>query len=275
MKPEYLDFVDEAYHLYRDRTELTHPESGLMKSFKKSYGKEDETQIKFLGVWDTVGSLGIPLTSFSAWNQKYKFHDVKLSGNIKYAYHALAIDERRKYFQPALWEVSKEALERPDPQISEQVWFPGVHCNVGGGYADCGLSNIALKWMIDKAENTGLEFDSNYTDQFECNSKGELRNSLIGIFKLTPKVLRTINDHFIYRNEDAKGKMTDGARIRNEKIHYSCFERSHFIKDYRPKNLHPAIERKTKFDPVQEKWPPEWKIFLESLSSPKKDLEQP
>jgi uncharacterized protein (DUF2235 family) len=267
MKPEYLHLVSEAYHLYRDRTELTHPESDLMISFKKSYAKEDETQIKFLGVWDTVGSLGIPLSSFSGWNRKYKFHDVKLSGHIKYAYHALAIDERRKYFEPALWEVSKEALERPDPQISEQVWFPGVHSNVGGGYVDCGLSNITLMWMIEKAQATGLEFDEDYIKKLECNSKGELRNSVTGIFKITPKTLRTINDRYIYRNEDAKGKMDTGARMRNEKIHYTCFERSHFVKDYKPKNLHPALERKTEFDPLHDRWQPEWKEFLQSLNS--------
>ena len=113
MKPEFLDFVEEAYHLYRDRTELTHPESDLMKSFKKSYGKEDETVIKFLGVWDTVGSLGIPIPWFSWWNLKYRFHDVKLSGQIKYAYHALAVDERRKFFAPAIWEVSEDAIGSP------------------------------------------------------------------------------------------------------------------------------------------------------------------
>ena len=275
MKPEYLHLVSEAYHLYRDRTELTHPDSDLMKAFKKSYGKEVETQIKFLGVWDTVGSLGIPLSSFSGWNRKYRFHDVKLSGQIKYAYHALAIDERRKFFQPALWEVSKDAMERPDPQISEQVWFPGVHCNVGGGYADCGLSDIALRWMIEKAQNTGLEFDKAYVDRLKCDSKGEIRNSLTGIFKITPKITRTINDSMIRRIEDAKGAMTDGARILNEKIHYTCLERSHYVKDYRPKNLHVAVERKTAFDPVKDKWQPEWEQFLECFIPSKADKAKP
>lgn len=264
MKPEYLDFVGEAYHLYRDRTELTHPDSDLMKAFKKSYGKEDETPIKFLGVWDTVGSLGIPISWFSWLNRKYQFHDVKLSGQIKYAYHALAVDERRKFFRPALWEVSKEAIERVDPQISEQVWFPGVHCNVGGGYVDCGLSNITLKWMVEKAKNTGLQFDEDYLQKLECNSKGEIRNSMTGVFRLTPKIFRTINDRMIYRKEDAKGKMTGGARMRNEKIHYSCLERLHFLKNYKPKNLLPALERNTTLDPVKEKWQPEWNQYLES-----------
>ena len=271
MKPEFLHLVNEAYHLYRDRTELTHPESDLMKAFKKSYGKEDETTIKFLGVWDTVGSLGVPLSSFSGWNRKYRFHDVKLGGQIKYAYHALAIDERRKFFQPTLWEVSQAAMERPDPQVSEQVWFPGTHCNVGGGYVDSGLSNVALQWMVEKANATGLEFDKNYIEKLECNSKGEIRNSATGIFRFTPKVLRTINNVIIHRKEDAKGKMTEGARIRNEKIHYTCLERSHFIKNYRPKNLHLALEHDPEFDPLKDKWQPEWKQFLEGFIPSKKN----
>lgn len=269
MKPEYLHLVNEAYHLYRDRTELTHPESDLMKAFKKSYGKEDETSIKFLGVWDTVGSLGIPFSFLAWWNRKYKFHDVKLSGQIKYAYHALAVDERRKFFQPALWEVSKEALERSDPQISEQVWFPGAHCNIGGGYVDCGISNITLLWMIEKAKNTCLEFDENYLQQLQCDSKGELRNSLAGIFKFTPRALRTINNVLIHRKEDAKERMTDGARIRNEKIHYTCLERLHIVKDYSPKNLYPALDRNTQLDPVRDKWLPEWEPYIQKYSSKK------
>jgi hypothetical protein len=265
MKPEYLHLVSEAYHLYRDRTEITHPDSDLMKSFKKSYSKEIETGIKFLGVWDTVGSLGIPISWFRWLNRKYHFHDVKLSGQIKYAYHALAIDERRKFFEPALWEVSKEALDREDPQISEQVWFPGVHCNVGGGYVDCGLSNITLKWMVEKAKNAGLQFDENYLERMECNSNGEIRNSITGIFRYTPKVFRTINNAMIYRTEDAKGRMTTGAKIRNEKIHYTCLERLHSLKNYKPKNLQPALERNTPFEVIREKWKPEWNKYLEDF----------
>ncbi|MGC4035056.1 MAG: DUF2235 domain-containing protein [Chitinophagaceae bacterium] len=158
MKPEYLHLVNEAYHLYRDRSELTHPDSDLMKAFKKSYGIDREIPIKFLGVWDTVGSLGIPLPWFNWWNKKYLFHDVKLGSQIQYAYHALAVDEQRKSFAPTLWEPSNNEGSN-NKQISEQVWFAGTHSNVGGGYVDNGLSNITLNWMIDKAKDTGLEFD--------------------------------------------------------------------------------------------------------------------
>jgi uncharacterized protein (DUF2235 family) len=269
LQAHYLHLVNEAYHLYRDRSELTHPESDLTKAFRKSYAKEPDTPIKFLGVWDTVGSLGIPVSFLSWWNRRYHFHDVKLSSGIKYAYHALAVDEKRKYFRPALWEVSKDALEREDPQVSEQVWFPGVHCNVGGGYADSGLSDICLKWMADKARSTGLRFNDQFLQALEGNSRGELRNSAVGVFRLTPKMQRVINNAMIHRKEDAKGRMTTGARIRNEKIHYSCLERSYFISTYRPKNLRPALERDTALDPVKDQWQPQWEDYLRTLAPPK------
>jgi len=261
MKPEFLHLVDEAYHLYRDRTSLTHPESDLMKAFKKSYGVEEETKIKFMGVWDTVGALGIPLRWFNGLNKKYEFHDVKLSSQIKYAYHALAIDERRKIFEPTLWEVSESAVKSGD-QICEQVWFPGVHSNVGGGYVDSGLSDIALKWMIDKASATGLVFDKNYVEKIKGNSSGELRNSAGGIFAITPKIVREINNYVVKTTDPVSGKPVEVKIKRNESIHYTCFERSHKINSYKPRNMYDAVSRETPFDPLKDKWEKEWLGYL-------------
>lgn len=273
MKPEYLHLVQEAYHLYRDRSILTHPDSDLMKSFKKSYGKEDETNIKFLGVWDTVGALGIPLPWFNWWNRKYQFHDVKLSSKIKYAYHALALDERRKVFQPTLWEISKESLEGSNSQISEQVWFPGVHGNVGGGYVDCGLSNIALKWMIEKASDAGLQFDENYVQQLNCNSRGELRNSCSGFYRILPKTTRVINNLIVSNyKEDEKGKATEGGKRRNERIHYTCVERFHFEEKYRPKNLLSALNQGIIFAPHKDNWQPAWHQYLDTCHNCLKEM---
>ena len=72
---------------------------------------------------------------------------------MRYGFHALSIDDRRQQFLPTLWNEPTKAQEEGDPvgQIFEQVWFPGVHADVGGGYEDAGLSDIALGWMIDKA----------------------------------------------------------------------------------------------------------------------------
>lgn len=266
MKPEYLHLVDEAYHLYRDRSELTHPDSDLMKAFKRSYGIDElETKIKMMGVWDTVGALGIPIRWFNWLNKKYEFHDVKLGSQIKYAYHALAVDERRKIFEPALWEVSEKAIKAADPQICEQVWFPGAHSNVGGGYADSGLSDTTLKWMIDKAVDTGLEFDKSAIEKIKADSSGELRNTATGIYAITQKKLRDINNGIALRTDPDTGKKSTVNVLRNESIHYTCFERRHKFQKYKPQNITNALSLKTPFDPLKEKWEAGWLDYIKGL----------
>ncbi len=179
LKPDFFHLIDKAYDLYRDRNDYTTPDSDLMIAFRKNYCFENITRIKFIGVWDTVGSLGIPLPWYKIKNKnKYKFHDVTLSSTVDNAYHALATDERRKLFMPTLWEKSNRVKKDKDPiQKMEQRWFAGVHSNVGGGYADCSLSNIALMWLIEKAKEVGLCFDDKCLLEIKPNYMGELRNS--------------------------------------------------------------------------------------------------
>ena len=267
IKPEFLHLVDEAYHLYRDRSKLTHPDSDLMKAFKRSYGIDElETIMKFVGVWDTVGALGIPLKLFGGANKKYQFHDVTLSSQVQYAYHALSVDERRKIFGPTLWEISDKAIKTPGLQTCEQVWFPGVHSNIGGGYEDSGLSDITLQWMIDKAKDTGLSFDKNYPEKIKTNSCGELRNSVTGIYLLFPKLRRQINNGFAIRTDADTGKKTTIPVVRNESIHYTCFERRYKLrKKYTPKNIAAAISLNTPFDPLKDKWDTKWLDYIKDL----------
>lgn len=262
MQPSYLHLISEAYNLYRDRSSITHPDSDLMKSFKRAYGiNQEETFIHFIGVWDTVGALGIPLKWFDVMNRRYQFHDVTISSQIRYAYHALAVDEKRKTFTPTLWQVSPKAVE-DGSQISEQVWFAGVHSNVGGGYADSGLSDIALQWMIDKARNTGLEFDQDALQNIRPETGGELRNSASGIFRLMRKLVRTINSGVAYSVDEETGKRLQQNVVRNESIHYTCMQRRHQQNKYKPKNLSDAISRSTPFDPLKEKWEEGWNEYL-------------
>ena len=262
MQPSYLHLISEAYNLYRDRSSITHPDSDLMKSFKRAYGiNQEETFIHFIGVWDTAGALGIPLKWFDIMNRRYQFHDVTISSQIKYAYHALAVDEKRKTFTPTLWQLSPKAVE-DGSQISEQVWFPGVHSNVGGGYADSGLSDIALQWMIDKARNTGLEFDNDALQNIKPETGGELRNSASGIFSLMRKLVRTINSGVTYSIEEETGKRVQQNVVRNESIHYTCMQRRHQQNKYKPKNLSDALSRSTPFDPLKEKWEQDWNEYL-------------
>jgi uncharacterized protein (DUF2235 family) len=263
MQPVYLHLMDEAYHLYRDRTSLTHPDSDLMRAFKRSYGIDrEDTFIKFMGVWDTVGALGIPLKWFDLLNKKYQFHDVQISSQINYAYHALAVDERRGIFTPTLWEVSPNALSGENPQVSEQVWFPGVHSNIGGGYCDTGLSDTALQWMMEKAHNTGLAFDATYSTNIQPKSTGELRNSALGIYRIMRKITRPINNGIAIRTDKETGQKRKEKVIRNECIHYTCFERMHSNKKYQPRNVSDAVAINTPFDPTKENWKEEWLQYV-------------
>ena len=219
-----------------------------------------------MGVWDTVGALGIPLLWLQWLNKKYSFHDVKLGTQINYAYHALAVDERRKVFAPALWEVNKTAISVPNPQVCEQVWFPGVHSNVGGGYANSGLSDTAFKWMIEKAKVTGLEFDENYLAFLKADSCGELRKSTQGIYTVMPKRLREINTGFAIRMDPDTGKKSKVEVIRNESIHYSCLERRHKDKNYNPANIKQALSANTPFHPSKDQWDPSWFDYISDES---------
>jgi hypothetical protein len=116
-----------------------------------------EASIRFLGVWDTVGALGIPLyrnplTALA--NRRWQFHNVELSGSVQAAYQALAIDETRRPFEAAVWEQGADA----EDQTLEQVWFAGCHSDVGGGYADTALSDLSLGWLTERARSCGLVF---------------------------------------------------------------------------------------------------------------------
>jgi hypothetical protein len=108
--------------------------------------------IRVLGVFDTVGSLGVPTGPWDNWaGSGDKFHDTKIGSAIEIALHALALDEHRGPFVPALFARPDNLAARP----IEQVWFPGVHSDVGGGYEDRGngrtrLSDVALAWMLSR-----------------------------------------------------------------------------------------------------------------------------
>lgn len=106
-------------------------------------------EVHAVAVWDTVGSLGIPSIPFLSRmglqpaSKEYKFYDTSLSGIIRHAFQVLALDEHRGPFSPAVWE--RKRLDKCTVDL-RQVWFPGAHSNVGGGYPDQEIANITLAW---------------------------------------------------------------------------------------------------------------------------------
>jgi uncharacterized protein (DUF2235 family) len=148
--------------------------------------------IKCVGVWDTVGALGIPGHLGDMFTQFYQFQDTNLGPHIENAFHALALDEHREDFVPTLWSKLPNA---PANQRLEQVWFSGAHSNVGGGYAEHGLSDVALAWMADRIEQF-LELDHAYLstrqDQRDGWGLGKIYDSAAGFFALRRQVNRPV-----------------------------------------------------------------------------------
>lgn len=115
-----------------------------------------QVAIQVLGVFDTVGALGIPVKRLNGLGRHwFSFHDARLSSVVKVSLHALAIDEKRGPFSAALWERPFHANNKE----VEQVWFPGVHSDVGGGYGEGGIGAIALRWMLDRIDALGRKHD--------------------------------------------------------------------------------------------------------------------
>lgn len=155
-------------------------------------GRTRPARIHFLGVWDTVGALGVPLLNLS-WAED--FHDTRLGQQVDHAYHALAIDEYRADYQATMWS------HVPDParQVVEQRWFPGAHANVGGGYPDDPLARPPLAWIAGKARDCGLAIADAVLaldgDEYRapvCDSFAEFGFGLYRLVKLNRRHLRPI-----------------------------------------------------------------------------------
>jgi uncharacterized protein (DUF2235 family) len=179
--------VGMAYGIYRTRDDG--PDSAVAQAFRSHFARE--VNVRFLGVWDTVGALGIPLHFADRLNMAfYQFHDTALSRIVANAYQAIALDEHREDFNICLWDPPEE----PNQTI-EQRWFIGSHSDVGGGYADRRLSDLALRWMQDRAAAVGLGVTT--VEVGPDNYRGPITDSyspfLDGLYpQLHPPYFRTV-----------------------------------------------------------------------------------
>lgn len=172
----------------------------IAEGFKKTYCHECKPY--FIGVWDTVGSLGM-------WYGK-QFFDDRLNQDVPNAYHAIAIDEKRKKFPVSLWN----EIELAPGQKVEQVWFAGVHSDVGGSYKERDLSNITLIWMLGNAEKHGLRLKEGWRERLVGDPLGPIHESYTGLWKIWRPVTRQI---------------PEGA-----KIHKSVIDRMQALPEYSP-----------------------------------------
>jgi uncharacterized protein (DUF2235 family) len=281
--PRDISTAEEHWGLYRDLAKLKDKAGWYPKGHPKRVPFDDkvkqrrealshatrfkggEVPIRCVGVWDTVGSYGIPAGfGFSglaryliSWTRG--FRDTKIGDKVALALHAVAVDETRRPFEPTFWT---RRVDR-DPvagQTVEQVWFPGVHANIGGGYKSAGLSDQALLWMISRVtEETGLKFKEAELGQHvrPCPAgmlypAGWLpwlvaqRSILPGSFPLVRSTLR----HWWRRLHGAEQGVAI-ARI-NEKVHWSVRARCGWPEvlvdrvgraKYAPANLAAVLDR--------------------------------
>lgn len=213
--------VDRAYALYRSRQEV---DSEQALAFRKA--NSHSINIKYIGVWDTVGSLGIPIKSFKEFNaDEYAFHDTKLSSIVQNAYHSIAIDEHREPYSPSLWD-DQDARDAAKGQIVEQVWFCGAHADVGGGYKGTHpVADLTLRWMQKKAYSCGLGVEIIRTPDeaklVSCELHDSFAKFLGGLFSLFSKRY--------YRPIGQESGAT-------QKVDISIKKRVAGNSDYRPKN---------------------------------------
>ncbi len=238
LKRESVRKYREAVNRYRSPSATPDDPESLEFRKQHSIAGAGDIEIKLIGVWDTVGALGIPLRGLR-WltSGKYQFHDTALSKTVKFAYHALSIDERRAPFEPTLW------LGKPKPgQTVEQAWFCGVHSDVGGGYPERGLSDIALEWMIGKArDNAGLAFDAATmaANPMQPNHRGLLHDSKKGLYNLTKGADRRIGVA-----TDLAGRQDAGAGDDpTQSLHPSVRKRWDEDRSYRPASLRAYFKR--------------------------------
>ncbi len=160
--------------------------------------------VRFLGVWDTVDAVGLPFDGLAeALNRvfQWRFADRRVSRRVLRARQALSIDDERRTFLPNLWDEGPEQPTAPDthPHV-EQVWFAGVHTNVGGGYDKDQLAYLSLDWMLSEACREGLRFpaDARARIRREADPLGLLvdsRAGMAGLYRYRPRDVAQLSAH--------------------------------------------------------------------------------
>ncbi len=125
--------------------------------------QEGRFVVRFIGVWDTVGALGVPLSGISLpwFSGYYRWHDTELSSLVRHAFHAIALDEGRKDYDVAVWTNRDNPGQKKAAHVEvEQRWFVGAHSDVGGGYDEPReLPQLARRWLEQKAAGCGLHLE--------------------------------------------------------------------------------------------------------------------
>lgn len=218
-----------AERLYRDKSAA--PDAEQCRQFRHQYSQT--ISIHFLGVWDTVGALGVPGTMLSE-RGTYSWHDTKLSKIVERAYQAIALDEHRAVYNTVPW-TSIDGQKKPAQLAVEQRWFIGAHANVGGGYANDLLADIPLAWMQQQALAAGLALTATEPDEFAWLTPptDSYRQFMSGFYAGYRRLFYGGNgrvDRPLYK--DTAGNLSVGVTVDP-----SVWQRWHQVSDYRPNSL--------------------------------------
>lgn len=269
LERSFLTRVPEAVALYRSRDPEDHPDAASACEFRARYASqthvspEDKAwrqshrndladaprlEITYMGLWDTVGALGVPnhIPVLSRWfNKRHRFHDAKLSGMVQAARHAQAIDETRRIFVDSPFDEDKltwlNGDQTGDDAPYRQIWFPGDHGSIGGGGDITHLSNNALQWIAKGAMASGLSMDEDRLDDLLSDPKGSLRNNS------KPEGLL---DKVTRRARQGPSRVRDISRSACVRWHTDA-EELHEAKAYRPETLKKVSQDLDQRDPDQ------------------------
>ena len=227
-------------------------------------------KLDFLGVFDTVGALGVP----GFMRLTPRFHDVQLGSQVLRARHAMAIDETRLKFKPTLWEAPSEPAGAPtEDERVKQVWFEGAHSDIGGGYRATGLSDTALLWMAREAHDAGLVFDADLLSRYVNSGSDPIRHDPLNLmYRSDNLVLRAKMKLGI--GKDAGAFAGGRRRLTNERalsVRIASSAVTHFQDGgYAPSNLQALAEATNGFENIVEPVValPEQGVDLTALGSP-------
>jgi len=186
--------IQKAWNIYKRSQKKYSPSGTESIAFRKAHCHASRS-VHFVGVWDTVGSLGIPFSLLGLLDSKDEFYDTKMGSNVNIARHALAIDEQRQDFEPTLW-VPRQGVDL------KQVWFSGVHTDVGGSYAPdkktgTVASDVPLDWMIIEAKSAGLKFEPHLVKNLSDGTLAPLHKSHRHVFRFKKALHRPlVNENY-------------------------------------------------------------------------------
>lgn len=235
VKRPFANQISKAWRIYRTDGRAYAPAGKVATTFRSEHSHPSRS-VQFVGVWDTVGALGIPVSFLGMFQRDDEFYDTRMGPNINYARHALAIDEKRSDFEPTIWQ--------PRDEVDlKQVWFAGVHADVGGSYkpdrnrGDTFASDIPLAWLVKEAKAAGLSVESHLTTSNDSLSR--IHESRKSYYRLKRETLRDMTP------------LDNNKKVIPTRVHRSVKLRWERDPRYRPKNLAAFLETRSWSDVLE------------------------